>query len=179
MEKTPNRTAILGRFAALGLVPLLLAGCAKSSDQYPSLATRDAERLVGQSAPVPAVVPAEGETPTTAPETFAQLRDIVEGARDTNQQFIAEQSAANELARAAVGAGPESDLRARALIAAAQLSVLNSQTNLFLSDLDQMEFSAASTFAPVGDISAAQILIGRMIADQDAVLDSLELVMTQ
>ena len=161
-------------FTLLAATSALLAGCVGASDRYPSLAIRDAERQLEQSAPEPAT----GPPPATSPQTFGQLREIVEGARTAHQQFIADQPGANALAQASRGADGESDLRAQALIAAAGLSILHSQTNLALSDLDHMQFSAASTFAPVEDISAAQILIGQMIAEQDAALDSLDTVMT-
>ncbi len=160
-------------FALSSLAAVLLAGCAGSSDQYPSLAVRDAERAVGQFTPASSAEVDAGEAPAASPQTLGKLRDAVELARGAHQQFIAEQSDTRQLAQAAKGAGVESDLHSRALIAIAGLSALHSQTNLALSDLDQLEFIAGSTFAPVEDIKAAQTLVQLMIAEQDAVLDSL------
>lgn len=42
-----------------------------------------------------------------------------------------------------------------------------------MSDLDQLEFQAAAAFDATEDINAAQILVGQMIRDQEAALDSL------
>lgn len=157
------RTLILSGFASL-----VLAGCASSSGKYPSLAQRDAERAIGQ---IPAENP--GEAPVTSAQTFEQLRGFVEKAQVAHQRFAAEQPSALRLARASRGSSIENSTRARALVAVASLTSLHGQTSLALSDLDQLEFSAATAFEATGDIKAAQILVGQMISEQDAALDSL------
>ncbi len=149
----------------------LLSACAGSSDKYPSLSIRDAERQTGQFTPVDPSVPTPAQTGSA--ETFSQLRGYVEEARAAHQQFTAEQPDAERLAGSLRGLGAEDDRRARALLAVAALTSLHGQTTLALSDLDNLEFIAASALDPVDDIKAAQTLVGQMIAEQDAVLDSL------
>ncbi len=152
----------------------LLAGCVGASDKYPSLAIRDAERQTGQFIPA-----APQQLPAPSPATFEQLRGFVERARTAHQQFTAEQPAALRLARAARGSGVEDDRRARALVAVAALTSLHGQTSLALTDLDQLEFLAASEFEATDDIKAAQILVGQMIQEQDAALDSFDAAMAR
>ncbi len=158
-----TRTLIISSLASA-----VLTGCTANNDKYPSLAVRDAELLTGQAAPTKPV-----EVPTTSAQTFEQLRGFVEQARNAHQQFMAAQPGALRLAQASRNVSMENDTRASALIAIAHLTSLHGQTTLALSDLDQLEFYAATAFDATGDIKAAQILVGEMINEQESALDSL------
>jgi hypothetical protein len=165
-------TYTIRAFALSAISAAFLAGCASSSDQYPSLAVRDAERQTGQfTVATPDTAPVQSAA--SAPETFTQLRGFVEQARSAHQQFVAVGTDAAQLVRGARGVRIDDDRRARALVAIARLTTLHGQTTLAMSDLDQLEFQAAAAFDATEDINAAQILVGQMIRDQEAALDSL------
>ncbi|MEP3420247.1 MAG: hypothetical protein ABJN35_00805 [Erythrobacter sp.] len=171
-----GNSTVLGM--ATSLAAMALVGCAGTSDQYPSLAARDAERetqrTTGQFTPAD-----PDETVAPSSQTFGQLRGFVEQARSAHQEFMASGTDTRRLIQDAQSTDSESDLRARALVAVAELSVLHGRTNIALGDLDQMEFNAASTFAPLDDIRAAQVLVGQMAAEQEAFLNSLDSITRQ
>ena len=87
--------------------------------------------------------------------------------------FTAQKDEVNALIQASNGLGPEDARRARALIGYAELTSLRGQTALALSDLDQLEASAATQFKRTKDISDLQASIQQMLAQQDEALDSL------
>ncbi|MFU7527939.1 hypothetical protein [Qipengyuania sp. ASV99] len=149
-----------------GLVAALLAGCAQSSDKYPSLAIRPAERV---GAPMTAPTPA----PTTSAQAFERIKAAAEAARAVHQQFIARQPDALRRAQAARGLGMDDNRRAAAEIALSDLKSLHGQTALSLSDLDRLEFESASTFAATNDINAAQALVGEILSRQTALMDAV------
>ncbi len=148
----------------------MLVGCVGGdSERYPSLAIRDAERMVGQFTPTtPAAPPVE---PVASP---AQLGDIVASAQGFHRQFEAARPQVSRLASQARGAGPESEARSRALVAIADLASLHGRTALALGDLDRLEAEAANTFAPVAAIRAAQAQVSDLVTAQDEALAEIE-----
>lgn len=154
-------------FAGLGTA--LMAGCASPEGKYPSLAIRDAERVSGAFTPAP---PAQPEpTPLADRE---RIGDALERARDSHEKFLARQPGVGTLARSASGRGPESDRRAEALVALADLTVLRSETTIALADLDQLEVESATQFGATSDVRKAQEYVARLVSEQDAALESLE-----
>lgn len=163
---TPLRTLPIATLAAV-----LLAGCAGSSDAYPSLAIREAERVSGEFTPA---------TPDTSPAPVASGEDIsaiLDQAKGAHRIFQAEQPGAQQLARAAAGAGIESAEYARALVALAQLTSLRGQTVIAMSNLDDLEVKAATGFAPTEGIRAAQAEIAMLVNEQTITIDSLAAVL--
>jgi len=159
-------TKALLPFLTSGLAAVLVAGCAQSSDKYPSLAMRPAERVSAQAvAPTP--VPAVSE------QAFGRIKAAAETARSVHQQFIARQPAALRRAQAARGLGMDDNRRAAAEIALADLKSLHGQTTLSLSDLDRLEFESASTFTVTTDINAAQELLREILSRQSALMDAV------
>ena len=151
------------------LAALLLAGCAGNSERYPSLAVRDAERISGTLTPAPAP-----EAPATPVQTVEQIDDALGNAVASYQRFQAAQSDALALAQSASGSGSEEDVRARALIALADLTSIRSETALALADLDRLEIEAASEFAKLQDIHAAQARVERFVREQDAAIAAID-----
>ena len=165
-----NSFSILRAFGT-GCLAIALAACAGADVEYPSLAVRDAERMVGQFTPV---TPSEPVPPPVTPLTTREaIGSVIEEARDLHRRFLAAQPAAMTLARQARGDGNESDRRSRALIALADQSTLQSAMASQLAVLDRLEFEAASAFGATGDIREAQALVVDLMAQQDAALDSL------
>lgn len=161
-------TSIKSNPPLLSLAVLLLSGCAGSSDRYPSLAIRDAERVAGQFMPI------APDQPPVPPVVSAQgLAEIVAKAAEMHRQFVANEPGATRLVEAARGTGSESDARSRALVALADLTSLRGQTAIALASLDDLETEAASTLAPLAEIRAAQTEVVLLVTEQDAVIDSL------
>ncbi len=88
-------------------------------------------------------------------------------------RFLDARPQAAALVDAARGSGPESDNRAKALIAMADLTSLHSETAITLAELDRMEVEAATEFASVDTIRSAQIEVKKLVSDQDLILDAL------
>ncbi|WP_298302313.1 hypothetical protein [uncultured Erythrobacter sp.] len=153
---------------ASALCALTLSGCASADGRYPSLDIRPAERALGTLHPTkPEILP-------TPPATdLASIQSALDRALSANTSFIAQETDALDLANAASGDGPESDRRARALIAMAGLTSLRGKTALALADLDLLEVQAATGFSETNAIRSAQSSIKQMITTQDATLDSV------
>lgn len=156
------------RLLMAGLASALLAACAGSSDKYPSLAIRDAERVTGQFTPS---VPDEEPVPPVA--SSQQLTEIIAAAAAAQRSFLDSLPDAQRLVEAASGAGIESDIRSRALVALADLTSIRGETVLALAKLDSYEAEAATGFAPVQDIEQAQNEIALLVNEQEAIIDSL------
>jgi len=88
-------------------------------------------------------------------------------------QFMAARRNATNLAKAAKGSGAESDIRARALVAMAELTTIRNSTALALADLDQIEAKAAAEFVSLDAIHSAQKRIEALVIMQDGVLEIL------
>ena len=156
------------------LIAFALAGCASADGRYPSLAVRDAERAQGTLSPSPPdepfVIGVTDAEALFAPHTKAS---------ETHALFNEQLGDVTELVRASSGLGPEDDRRARALVGLASLTSLRGQTALALSDLDQLEAAAATQFKRTNEINDLQASIQKMIAQQDAALDSLTEMLSQ
>jgi hypothetical protein len=157
---------------ALIMPGLALSACAGSGDRYPSLAVRDAERVAGQYIPGNS-----GLDPATSPAVAVvssqDLAQLVQAARNAHQKFLEARPRTRELARNGRAKGIDSDARARALIALADLSSLRSNTAIVLADIDLLEAQAATTLAPTQKIIAAQMTVAQLINEQTAMLDQL------
>lgn len=156
---------------AVSAASALLAGCAGSSDQYPSLAIRDAERVTGQFNPSP---PSDAANPA-APQPYApgDISRLVEQARESHRSFVAAQSSTSRLVSGARGSGLESKARADALLALADLSSKRSDTAIALADLDLMAAQSATQFASTAALAEAQQLVLQLVTQQDDALVKL------
>jgi hypothetical protein len=77
------------------------------------------------------------------------------------------------LARAAAGQGVESNARARALVAMADLAAKRGATTTVLADLDQLAANSAVTFAPAAEVEAARTRLLGLVEAQDAAMARL------
>jgi hypothetical protein len=156
-------------FAFLASISALaLSACAGASEKYPSLAIRDAERAVGQFSPAPP----EPTAPTYVVDRTS-IGDALDRARQSHERFLARRPDAADLAQAAAGRGNESDIRARALVALADLTSMRGETAIALADLDRLEVEAATVFAPAGEVAEAQSYVARLVGEQDQALDAI------
>lgn len=152
------------------LLPLMagLSACAASDARYPSLAMRPFETAPVQPAdPPPAPEPTR---PAADPQVLAQLVARAEGAQG---QFARIEPDAARLARAATGQGVESNTRAAALVAMADLAAQRGATSAVLAELELLEADSAATFAPTNEIVSAQTRVAGLVAGQDAAMARL------
>jgi len=159
-------------FALVALIPVaaFLPGCVGGdSERYPSLAIRDVERIDRELEPAPPLTP-----PGDPVASASELDGIVANARKYVDRFETAWPTALRLARQAGSAGPESEIRARALIALADLTSLHGRTAMTLGELDRLEAEAAVTLAPVEPIRTAQAQVAEWVRAQDDALTDVE-----
>jgi len=157
----------------LGLLPftVLLAACAGGSDRYPSLAMRPFENGAAVATPEP---PAPPLRPVTAPARLAELRAAAAAA---DRAFADREPDAARLARAAAGLPFESDARAAAMVAMADLDSKRATTAGTLAALDSLAAEAATALSPDPGVVAAQGEVAALVARQDAAIARLWEVM--
>jgi hypothetical protein len=159
-----NRACLL---AALGCS---LGACA-ASEQYPSLAIRDAERVAGT------MQPAEPEpylAPPTPPATLDQIERLAANATEAHQAFLAEVPRARSAVAAGRGSGPGDDSWARAHIALADLVGTRSPATIALADLDRLHLEASLEGGSLERIDAVRTQVAGQVEEQDATLASLQ-----
>lgn len=164
----------LGNLGLAGLMAAL-CGCAGADGRYPSLAMRPFET----SAPVAAATP-----PASAPDepirpvaTAAEIAALVERAKTAHGAFTAQQDEAARRARAAAGQAIETNARAAALVAMADLSSHRGATSAVLADLDLLMVEAAGRFASDPALASARAEVAALLAGEDAVMAKLWEVM--
>lgn len=162
--------ARLKHFAIVGLMAGLSA-CSANGDRYPSLALRPFE--TAPPAP-PAAKPAEPIRPLV---DDAGLTAILSRANSAHAAFSGKEATALRLARAATGQSIESNARAAALVAMAELASARGTTATVLAELDDLAARSATTFAPTQGIDAARAQVTAMVAAEDAAMAKLWEVM--
>ena len=148
-----------------------LAACAGGSAAYPSLAMRPFET---GDVPAAALPSPPANRPATAPERVAGL---LADASAANAAFIAAEDRAARLARAAAGQPPESEARAAATIALADLDSQRGKTAVALASLDALAAEAAGALSPDPALSDAQSKVAATLARQDGAIARLWEVM--
>lgn len=153
----------------LALLPMIgmLCACAGSDGRYPSLAMRPFETAPPSSASEPA------PAPNRPLADAAQLSALLDRAAAADRAFIDKQPAAATLARAAAGQPVESNARAAALVAMADLASRRGATSAVLADLDALAAESAASFAPAQDIEAARRTVAALVAGQEAAMTRL------
>ena len=158
-------------FVGIVLPALMLAGCVGSGEQYPSLAIRDVERNPVQSEPAPPIEPVALTLRSLAPSR--SVDDFVEQASALHRTFLAREPAARRLVAQARGTSTDSDIRARATIALADLSSIRSQTEIALADLDLLIAEGSNRFEDTALADAGHALVLDLVNEQDRTLSSL------
>lgn len=157
---------------AIALSAILLTGCASPQASYPSLATRDAERVPGSPGTAAAPGQPQAELPPSA-DLVQRLAQLREAAASAHRAFMDAAPATARLVEAAAGTDVTSDRWASAQIALASLESARSQAAVPLGDLDLLHADAAVAFEQRKAIDGAREDVTGMIAQQDAVLAGL------
>ena len=161
------------RLTAAATLAFLLSACAADRSTYPSLARRDAERMVGTIAPAPPA--SESATPPAAPspDLVAHLSQLTAQANSAHARFTARAPRARALSGAARGAAMGSDSWASAAIALADLESARSDAMIALADLDALYAAARVEGNDVAAITATRDQVSALIAAEDGVLAEL------
>jgi hypothetical protein len=157
------------------VLPLIavLCACAGSDGRYPSLAMRPFE-----TAP-PAPAPEAVNEPTRPLADAPALAELLARAVAADEAFARQQPGAARLASAAAGQPVESNARAAALVAMADLAARRGTTTAVLADLDRLAADSAVAFAPAQEIETARTQVIALVAGQDRALARLWEVMGQ
>lgn len=155
MQPIRNNLAICAAFAAL------TAGCAGGTDAYPSLAMRPFER--GEAIVSPPPLPAPNRPATPA----ARIAELRAAGAASHAAFIAQENEAARLARAAAGQPFESNARAAALVAMADLDSKRSATAGTLAAIDVLAAEAATALVADPALGDVQSEVAALLARQD------------
>lgn len=165
--------ATLKSSLSLGLVVAALTGCAGDSGAYPSLAMRPFETGTAPIASDPVPSP-EANRPEVSPAMLAQLR----AAADTSHAaYLSGEAAAERLARAARGLSFESQPRAAALVALADLDAQRGATAGTLARIDTLVAEAGGALVADPALCATQTEVAALLAREDAGIARLWAVM--
>ena len=147
-----------------------LGACATASEEYPSLAIRDAERAVGTMQPA---VPEPYVPPATAPAVLERLDQLAGEAASAHQAFLAAAPQTRSAVAAARGEGPGADSWARAQVAVSGLEASRGKAMIALADLDRLMVDAALEGAELERIVAVRDTVTSQVDEQNATIESL------
>jgi hypothetical protein len=154
---------------ALLLLPLL-AGCATPSEEYPSLALRDAERVTGSFEPA---APAPYVPPPTPAAVLGRLDQLAVDAASAHRDFLAEAPAASRTIEAASGAEFGSDAWAAGSVALAGLESSRSKAMIALADLDRLMVDAGIEGGELVRIVAVRDTVTAQVNEENATIETL------
>ena len=158
------------RVSGVFLSASLLAGCVGSSDRYPSLATRDAERAAGTFQPVNPVAATPAPASTA---TLSRVEQLLEDARLAHTEFLDATPSARTDVEAAIATGPEDNAWSIAQVSLADLDSHRSLAAIALSDLDLLYADATLEFSDREQIDDARSHVAAILSEEDATLDEL------
>lgn len=161
---------VFGRICLVAALGCSLGACATPSEEYPSLAIRDAERVAGTLQPAE---PQPYVPPSTPPAVIDRLEQLSGEAASAHQAFLAEMPRARSAVAAARGSGPGADSWAVAQIAVAELESSRSRAMIALADLDRLYVDAAVAGEEIERIGAARDRVATQVDEQNATIDGL------
>ena len=160
-------------FAAIIALALggLTGGCAGDSSRYPSLAIRDAERVVGTAQPVEPEEVRAPETPSR--DLVARLEQLKGEADRAHKAFMAAAPAAERQASAASGAAVASDAWSSAQVAIANLEANRSRLLIALAELDSLHVTAELEGGARSTIGDARDQVDQMAGIENEIIARL------
>lgn len=145
----------------------LLAACAASGEDYPSLALRPAE--VGAIAPTPTPAP----PPQPSASTIQRVEQLAVEAAEAHRAFLAEAPAARGAIEAGRGGGEGSESWARAQVALSDLQATRNPSSIALADIDRIYADAATAGADLSQIADARDRVAAQVDEQDRTIAAL------
>lgn len=148
---------------------LLLSACATPGD-FPSLDTRDSERVTGT------IAAPEGATFTpspSSPATLADLDALAQRIRTAHQRFIASSEDARPIVQRAAGSGTGSEGWAVAQVAIANLESIRSDAMIALADIDRIHVDAHVGGGQIARSEALRAEMGALVAEEDRLIAGL------
>jgi hypothetical protein len=166
---------VLTCFVAI-VLPAALGACATTSDDYPSLAIRDAERVSGSASAVEA--PPEPPPPPLAADLAQRIEQAVARARKAHDSFVASSGGVSRTVAAARGASPAADAWITAQVALAGLQTLRSDAVIAQGDIDTLyadeRLADPGRITPTAQaLAEAQGRIAGWVDEQNAVIARL------
>jgi hypothetical protein len=159
-----------GRICLVAALGCLLGACATPSEEYPSLALRDAERVTGTLQPPP---PAPYVPPPTPPAVIDRLDQLAGEATSAHQAFLAEAPRARSAVAAARGTAPGADSWSVAQVAVAGLESSRSKAMIVLADIDRLYVDAAVGGEELERIGATRDRVAMQVDEQNATIAGL------
>ena len=158
--------------SSLIAIPALasLAGCAGSSEDYPTLAIRSTE-LASGAAVSPEAEPYQRASP--APQTLDRAAAAAQQARAAHGDFLAAVPGVQGAVDNAVGSPAGSERWSRAQVLVAQLQAHRSLAMVALADLDRIFIESANGGESLDDIAATRGEIETLLASEDHLLQRL------
>lgn len=155
---------------ALAAAALLLAGCAKDADLYPSLSIREAERVSGTFQPIQ---PEQVVEQAPNAQTLDQLESLRADARRANERFLAAAARARGPVAAARGSAPGSEAWSVAQVALADLESSRSDAMIALADLDRIYVDARLDVVAFERIEQVRSEVASLVDSQDRAINAL------
>ena len=149
---------------------LLLGGCAKDADLYPSLSIREAERVSGTFQPVQ---PEQVAEQAPGAQTLDRLESLRADARKANERFLAAAARARGPVAAARGSAPGSEAWSVAQVALADLESSRSDAMIALADLDRIYIDARLDVVAFDRIEQVRGEVATMVDSQDQTINTL------
>lgn len=159
-----------GRICLVAALGGSLGACATPSEEYPSLALRDAERVTGTLQPV---APEPYVPPAQPPAVLDRLAQLSGEAASAHQAFLAEAPQVRSAVAAARGSEPGAESWARAQVAVAGLEASRSRAMIALADLDRLYVDAAVAGEAIDRIGTARDLVALQVDEQNAAIAGL------
>ncbi|RNJ61904.1 MAG: hypothetical protein EDM03_10345 [Porphyrobacter sp. IPPAS B-1204] len=154
----------------LALLAAVAGGCAGDSGDYPSLAMRPFESGVPVETPAPA-------TPIRPATPAARVAELRQAGTAAHAAFVAQEAEAARFARAAAGLPFESNARATAMVAMADLDAKRAATAGTLAAIDVLAAEAAGALVADPALGAVQTEIAALVAREDEAIARLWEVM--
>lgn len=148
----------------------LLGACASASEDYPSLAMRDSERITGTMA---VAEPASYEPAPTAQTALESLAVLNQQARAAHAEFVAAAPAASRTAQAARNAGVGTQAWSDAQVAIAELESQRGQLLIALADLDRIYVSTSNAGEAIAPVAEVRNDIAALAEEENAVISEL------
>ena len=155
-------------------LPLLLAACASASEEYPSLAIREAERVRG-TIDTPPQVDAEPPAPPrpVPPALLEQVAQYRAQAVEAHAAFLDAAGSARRAVAAARGAGIAGYSWSSAAVAVADLQSRRSRTAEAVTDLELVAVQVELEQLPNVEVGAAYQDVLALLAEEDALVAEL------